>query len=208
MVIKYYSNVVNPPAMIYMGRDKVENEELIRWGWPEDVWFHVDNLSSAHVYLRLGPGQTIDDIPKELVEDCAQLVKANSIKGCKMSDVSVCYTAWSNLRKTGEMDVGQIGFHSDKAVKKIRIEKKNDIVNRLKKTEAKDHVIDYKGEREARDAKFRAADKARKREEIAKQEAERKQLEQERELRSYDRLMDEQKMTSNADGGNESDDFM
>ena len=29
------------------------DEELIKWGWPEDVWFHVDKLSSAHVYLRL-----------------------------------------------------------------------------------------------------------------------------------------------------------
>lgn len=31
------------------------DEDLIKWGWPEDVWFHVDNLSSAHVYLRLQP---------------------------------------------------------------------------------------------------------------------------------------------------------
>lgn len=31
------------------------DEELIKWGWPEDVWFHVDKLSSAHVYLRLRP---------------------------------------------------------------------------------------------------------------------------------------------------------
>lgn len=29
------------------------DEDLIRWGWPEDVWFHVDKYSSAHVYLRL-----------------------------------------------------------------------------------------------------------------------------------------------------------
>ena len=40
---------------IYMGRDKFENEKLIEWGWPEDVWFHVDDLSSAHVYLRMKP---------------------------------------------------------------------------------------------------------------------------------------------------------
>lgn len=40
---------------IYMGKDKHENEHLIKYGWPEDVWFHVDDLSSAHVYLRL-PG--------------------------------------------------------------------------------------------------------------------------------------------------------
>lgn len=38
---------------MYMGRDKYENEDLIKYGFPEDVWFHVDNLSSAHVYLRL-----------------------------------------------------------------------------------------------------------------------------------------------------------
>ena len=35
--------------MIYMGKDKFENEELLKYGWPEDIWFHVDNYSSAHV---------------------------------------------------------------------------------------------------------------------------------------------------------------
>lgn len=54
----------NGPAdglTVYMGRDKFENEELIKHMWPEDVWFHVDDLSSAHVYLRLplvSPGQS------------------------------------------------------------------------------------------------------------------------------------------------------
>lgn len=33
----------------------VTDEDLIKWGWPEDVWFHVDKVSSAHVYLRLTP---------------------------------------------------------------------------------------------------------------------------------------------------------
>lgn len=31
------------------------DEDLIKWGWPEDVWFHVNKVSSAHVYLRLRP---------------------------------------------------------------------------------------------------------------------------------------------------------
>lgn len=43
--------------------------------------FHVDKLSSAHVYVRLPEGQTWDDITEELLEDCCQLVKANSIEG-------------------------------------------------------------------------------------------------------------------------------
>lgn len=38
---------------MYMGRDKYENEELLKYAWDCDIWFHVDDLSSAHVYLRL-----------------------------------------------------------------------------------------------------------------------------------------------------------
>lgn len=46
-----------------MGKDKFENEDMIAYGWPEDVWFHVDKFSSAHVYLRTPPPSTA------LVED-------------------------------------------------------------------------------------------------------------------------------------------
>jgi len=67
----------------------------------------VDDLSSAHVYLRLPKDSTLDDIPAETLEDCAQLVKANSIQGCKLSTVDVVYTPWANLRKTASMEVGQ-----------------------------------------------------------------------------------------------------
>lgn len=37
----------------YVGRDKHENEYLIQYGWPGDIWFHVEGLSSAHVYFRV-----------------------------------------------------------------------------------------------------------------------------------------------------------
>lgn len=47
--------------MLYMGKDKYENEDLIRYGVPEDVWFHVDNLSSAHVYLRMNRGEKVQN---------------------------------------------------------------------------------------------------------------------------------------------------
>lgn len=41
----------------------------------------MDKVSSAHVYLRLKKGETIDTISEGLLEDCAQLVKAHSIQG-------------------------------------------------------------------------------------------------------------------------------
>ena len=50
---------------------------------PPDAFrqFHVDKLSSAHIYLRLREGDTWDDIPEDLLTDLAQLTKANSIEG-------------------------------------------------------------------------------------------------------------------------------
>ncbi|KAG2009789.1 Coiled-coil domain-containing protein 25 [Coprinopsis cinerea AmutBmut pab1-1] len=81
MVLFFSSNATTPATTIYMGKDKVENEELIRYAWPQDVWFHVDKLSSAHVYLRMPEGMTWEAIPQALLIDCGQLVKANSIEG-------------------------------------------------------------------------------------------------------------------------------
>lgn len=48
--------------VVFMGEDKYENEKLIEYCWDEDVWFHVEGYSSAHVYLRLKEGQTIESI--------------------------------------------------------------------------------------------------------------------------------------------------
>lgn len=205
----FTSNVVSPPYTLYMGEEKHENEELIRWGWPEDVWFHVDKLSSAHVYLRLKKGETLDDVPQTVIEDCAQLVKANSIQGCKQNDVGIVYTMWSNLKKTGGMDVGQVGFHKQREVRKITVEKKiNKIVNRLNKTKKEEKHPEFRQRREERDRQEREDQKALKREQdrLDKEAAEEKR--KEAEARDYGRLLTEDRMTSNQDDGNDSDDFM
>jgi len=154
MVYYHTSNIVEPPAFIYVGKDKVESrptrqknpahkpnadrcrdEDLIAHGWTQDVWFHVDNLSSAHIYLRMRDNETWDGIPQELLTDCAQLTKANSIEGNKKDNVTVIYTPWSNLKKTGGMAMGQVGFKDNKLVRRVYVEKReNAIVNRLNKT--------------------------------------------------------------------------
>ncbi|KAE8379471.1 hypothetical protein BDV26DRAFT_259541, partial [Aspergillus bertholletiae] len=132
MVYYFTSNVVDPSAFIYVGKDKFENEDLIKYGLEKDVWFHVDNLSSAHVYLRLRDGESWDNIPKPLLEDCAQLTKANSIEGIKKDNITVIYTPWSNLMKDGSMATGQVSFHNPKVVRKVFVrQRENIIVNRL-----------------------------------------------------------------------------
>ncbi|CAH1996159.1 unnamed protein product [Acanthoscelides obtectus] len=207
MVVYFESTAVSPPAVLFMGIDKNENEDLIKWGWPEDVWFHVDKVSSAHVYLRLRPGQTLDDIPSAVLEDAAQLVKANSIMGNKMNDVDIVYTMWYNLKKTPAMEVGQVGFHKEKEVRKIRVAKRiNDIVNRLNKTK-KEENPDLRAEREKRDRLEREDKKKVLREQKKREEEEEKRKKEEAELRSYNSLMSSDNM-SKYDDGNDSDDFM
>ncbi|KAL3113914.1 hypothetical protein niasHT_017864 [Heterodera trifolii] len=198
MVLYFTSNVVDPPAQIYMGDDKEENEKLIRWGWPEDVWFHVDKLSSAHVYLRLSPGQG----------DCCQLVKANSIEGCKLAYTDVVYTMWGNLKKTGDMVTGQVGFHSDKAVKKVRVERQKEIVNRLNKTKVVKKDIDFQELREQRDAEERRKLKEQQRADRKQTEAETERRQREKEAMSYERVFKEERGTTNKDGVDLEDDFM
>jgi hypothetical protein len=89
-------------------RDKYENEDLIKYALPTDVWVHADGFSSPHGYIRTpfdpevaaaaaaaaaqkGGAKKgappfvppVPEIPAEVLEDCCQLIKEGSIKGCK-----------------------------------------------------------------------------------------------------------------------------
>eukprot|EP00629_Pelagomonadales_sp_RCC1024_P009311 CAMPEP_0119287922 /NCGR_PEP_ID=MMETSP1329-20130426/36403_1 /TAXON_ID=114041 /ORGANISM="Genus nov. species nov., Strain RCC1024" /LENGTH=210 /DNA_ID=CAMNT_0007288699 /DNA_START=186 /DNA_END=814 /DNA_ORIENTATION=- len=149
MVLYFTADAKDPldgeEYVVYMGADKFENEALIEWGWRSDVWFHVDGLSSAHVYLRLPLknaqcddkhcGALLDRIPEGVIEDMCQLVKANSIEGCKKSSVVVVYTPWANLHKDETtMQTGAVGFHDSKCRVLRRVDKDRAAVKRLEKT--------------------------------------------------------------------------
>lgn len=57
-----------------------------------------------------------------------------------MNNIDVVYTMWENLKKTPGMEVGQVSFHRDKDVRKIRVEKRiNETVNRLNRTKTEAH---------------------------------------------------------------------
>ncbi len=95
------------------------------------------------------------------------------------------------------MLVGQVGFHDQKLVKKIHVQKKdNAIVNRLNKTKT-ESFPDLSAEKERYSDLMRAERKimyrAQKKEQI-ETERERKKME---ELRSYDRILNVENMQSN-----------
>ncbi|WYZ40975.1 hypothetical protein EsH8_IV_001316 [Colletotrichum jinshuiense] len=221
MVYYFTSKAVEPSAFIYVGKDKFENEELIKYGWEEDVWFfHADKLSSAHIYLRLpdpndasASPMAWDAIPEPLLTDLAQLTKANSIEGNKKDNVTVIYTPWSNLKKDGSMEVGQVSFKDPRKVKKILVpQRENPIVNRLNKTKV-EKKPDLKQERDDRLKELRKRDQAatleRKREE-ARIALERKEKKWQKE-HAYDDIFSEENMENSSNQNRDADwedDFM
>jgi len=190
-----------PPGhwIMYMGEHKEENELLIKYGLPTDLWFHVDDLSSAHVYLRMPKGYEVDTIPAEIIQDCAQLCKANSITGSKRARVRIVYTMWSNLRKKKSMAVGQIGYHNISKLKFISVDKENHIVNRLNKTKVEKESSIIKKMRDQYEKQQRKLEKRRKIKEAEEERLAIEKQKREEELRSYKDVMKSECMTSNQD---------
>ena len=206
-MVFYFTLGSNPSVTCYMGRDKHENEELIRWGWPEDWWFHVDSLSSAHVYVRLPYGANMDELTDEMIEECCQLVKANSIQGCKLNDVRIVYTPWSNLKKTGDMDVGQVGYHDPSKQRFFTVKKKNNaLLNALEKTRVEKETVDFRAMREERDSRVNAIERQKM---LEARDAQKRQEEENRrmaELKSYKSL--HENLAPNVGEVANDDDFM
>lgn len=77
----------------------------------------MDSFSSAHVYLRPTAVEfqrpvteaELKALPAAIVEDIAQITKENSIQGKKEVSVRIVYTPAYNLKKTGSMDIGEVG---------------------------------------------------------------------------------------------------
>lgn len=110
--------------------------------------------------------ETWDAIPEELLTDCAQLTKANSIEGNKKDNITVIYTPWSNLKKDGSMATGQVGFKDNKKVKRVYVSaRENAIVNRLNKTKVEKHP-DLRQEKEDRERELRKVERIAQQEKV------------------------------------------
>jgi len=210
----FFFTCSDPKYVVYMGKDKFENEQLLKYGWPEDIWFHVDKLSSAHVYLRLPNGSVnladvkdkevakqrlidaVASVPENVMMEMCQLVKENSIEGCKAAACDIVYTPFLNLKKEERMDVGQVGFKDEKVRTIIKnVEKDKETVKRIEKTRV-EKSVDLAKEKEQRDAE----EKAQRRKFIEeKKKAEKEEAlrhAEEKELKSYAALQTLEK-TSN-----------
>jgi hypothetical protein len=180
------------------------------------------------VYLRLKPGDDWTSITPALLEDCAQLTKANSIEGKsqaeslkhwlmalpgnKKDNVTIIYTPWSNLRKDASMATGQVSFHDQKNVRKVHVPARlNPVVNRLNKTKVEKYP-DLRAEKEEDLKAKRKVDRLKREEHKAKEREDKKKREEAKwqKEHAYDEFMNEDNMVSNQDRDSNfyDDDFM
>jgi hypothetical protein len=135
MVIVYFVG----DHLLFVGDDKFENDGLIKYSQrymrelsAPVLWFHVDDLSSPHAYLRLNEGES--EPPPQMVQLCAQIVKNGSIEGVKRPAVDVIYTSCSNLTKSKGMKVGQVSFLRPREITYVRgVRKDNELLKTLER---------------------------------------------------------------------------
>merc|ERR1712012_1069787 len=141
-------------------------------------------------------GDAMASIPEKILNEMAQLTKANSIEGCKASEVDIIYTPFLNLKKEERMDTGQVGF-KDESFRIIlpKVPKDKDIVKRLEKTR-RERKVDFAAEKEQRDDEERARKKKIHAEQKQREKEENKKHAEEKELRSYAALQNLEKSSN------------
>jgi hypothetical protein len=155
--------------LIYMGKDRFENDVLLKTAsHPEDIWFHVEGISSAHVYLKQLSSRKRGAPAEKLTENAlvvtalAQLVKMNSIEGCKSGCVDVVYCKVGNLQSAsgGDKSAGLVHIKNESAcsfVKGVRSEKEVEKLFKKCKFEPHDGLQQlqrFKSDREREDIRL------------------------------------------------------
>jgi predicted ribosome quality control (RQC) complex YloA/Tae2 family protein len=82
---------------IYIGKNAKGNEEIIKISHPESLWFHINNISSAHVILE----SKGDDIHKRFLIQIAKILLETK-NNCP-NNVNVVYTQVKNVKLTKQL---------------------------------------------------------------------------------------------------------
>ena len=91
---------------------------------------------------------------------------------------------------------GQVGFHRPDNVRRMEVEKHNSIVRQIEKTKEERHP-DLYAEQQARQKEIQRANKEQYKKDLKAKQLAEAQAQAEKEARSYDRIMNEDNMTSN-----------
>jgi predicted ribosome quality control (RQC) complex YloA/Tae2 family protein len=99
LIVKYIDSI-KQNIEYYVGENAQDNFDIIDASEPDDIWFHMSNISSCHVVAKMPLNNKLNrkQIHKIIVQG-AQLCKQHSrLKSQK--DVQITYTKIRNVNKT------------------------------------------------------------------------------------------------------------
>jgi len=99
-------------SYLQVGTSAQHNWDLLKKAHPSDLWFHVQNTSSAYVILHR------ESITPTTVREAATLAKLHS-KHKHYSRVKVIYCAVNNLKKGAT--VGEVIIKNQKCTKTLLV---------------------------------------------------------------------------------------
>lgn len=81
---------------IKIGKNAIDNDNIIKESKETDVWFHISGLPSCHVIIECS---TENPITKQMIYYCANLVKHNT-KYKNINKLKINYTNIKNVFRT------------------------------------------------------------------------------------------------------------
>ena len=81
---------------IKIGKNDEENDNLIKEGGQNDLWFHIKNNPSPHGIIH---SDTKEEPTKDVIYKTAELVKSFS-KYKDLSKITIVYTKLKNIKRT------------------------------------------------------------------------------------------------------------
>lgn len=93
------TNLTFSNNIIYIGKNKEANDQLVKNAKDSDYWFHLDAYPSCHIILE----SSIEfPITNEMIVFCANLVKQNT-KYKNIPKLKVIYCEIKNVTRTKEL---------------------------------------------------------------------------------------------------------
>lgn len=91
---------LDEPVTFYIGTSQQENHDVISLGKSTDIWFHLADMSSAHVVAVLPTIKITRKQRGNIIRRGAYLCKIYTAKAASMSSVSVTYSMIQYVTKT------------------------------------------------------------------------------------------------------------
>ena len=103
------SNWDEKAIRIKIGESAKENDQLFHAAAEQDWWFHLDNHSSAHLWV--GAEGSASNMDKRTARRCATILKEHHNR--KGGNILVCYTQRNILRKDKTCPAGTLVIAGD-----------------------------------------------------------------------------------------------